>query len=213
MTFKLFLLSFLSLFIFTSFSYSVAKENLQKFDFDTTVKLQDRIPRRFDEIFSYFSILGSVEITFGLCLIFAFLFLIRANFFGFLGWLLIMPATAAEVFSKLVLYHPAPPVFFQRTIIPTALPSFYVHTEFSYPSGHITRTIFIITVLAFWVLTSQKSPFFKFVLITILIILALLMGITRIYLGEHWASDVIGGGFLGIGMGLFASGLIFTKKK
>lgn len=209
---KLFLLSVGFIFLFTYFSYAVAKETFQKFDFDTTVKLQDHISRKYDGIFSYFSLLGSAEVTFGFCLILALLYLFRGRFFGFLGWLIIAPATLAEIFGKLVLFHPGPPVFFHRSVLPTSLPSFYVHTDFSYPSGHMTRTIFIITIFLVLVAFSKKGAILKSFLIISLIALATAMGLTRVYLGEHWTTDVVGGGLLGVGMGLFASGLIFRSK-
>lgn len=40
-----------------------------------------------------------------------------------------------------------------------------------------------------------------------------MMTLTRVYLGEHWLSDVLGGGLLGIGMGLFATGLILRQAQ
>lgn len=209
---KLFLLSVGFIFLFTYFSYTVAKERWQQFDFDTTVKLQDHISRGYDGIFSYFSLLGSAEITGIFCLVLAFLYLIRGRFLGFLGWLMIIPATLAEIFGKLVLFHPSPPVFFHRSILPTSLPSFYVHTDFSYPSGHMTRTIFIITVFLSMMFFSSKNLMLRSITISILIFLALLMGMTRVYLGEHWTSDVLGGALIGAGMGFFASGLLFKQN-
>ena len=128
MRIKLLLLSLLFAFLFTYFSYSVAKERWQKIDFDTTVKLQDRIPQKFDGIFSYFSLIGSAEITVGFCLAAAFLYLLKKRWLAIAGWLMIIPATAAEVFGKLILFHPGPPVFFHRSLTPTSLPSCYVHT-------------------------------------------------------------------------------------
>lgn len=210
---KLFLLSLIFIGFFTYFSYTVAKEKWTKADFDTTVKLQDHISRKFDKYFSYFSLLGSVEITIGFCLVMAVLAAVRLKGLAILGWLMIVPATMGEVFGKLILFHPAPPVFLHRTLLPTNLPSFYVHTDFSYPSGHMTRTIFIITILISMVFFQSKNRPGKLISLLSLVFLAVLMGLTRVYLGEHWTSDVIGGSLLGAGAGFFASGLILRSEK
>lgn len=210
---KLSLLSIIFLALFTLFSYYVAKEKLQQFDFDTTVKLQDHLPRIYDPIFSYFSLLGSVEVTLGVCVVLSLIALVRGRWQAFLGWLLIIPATAAEVFGKLVLFHPSPPVFMHRGMLSTTLPSFYVHTDFSYPSGHMTRTIFIATVFFCIVFLSRENFLTKWMKLGIILVFALLMALTRVSLGEHWLSDVVGGTLLGIGVGLFSSMLIFGRRK
>lgn len=209
----LLVLSLIALLIFTYFSYIVAKERWTKLDFDTMVKIQDKIPKSWDDNFSLFSLLGSAEITLGFCIILALLALVRFKWLTIMGWLVIIPASLAEVFGKLVLYHPGPPVFFHRTTLSTHLPSFYVHTEFSYPSGHMTRTIFIVTVLSCLVIFSKINLAYKYMLTFLLIGFGGLMGLTRISLGEHWLSDVLGGSILGIAMGFFASALILLSNK
>lgn len=210
---KLLLLSLLFLGLFTYYSYTVAKERWQKTDFDTTVKLQDHISRKYDVVFSYFSLLGSAEVTIGFCLILAILALLKGRFLAIVGWLMIIPASLGEVFGKLVLFHPSPPVFMHRSLLPTNLPSFYVHTDFSYPSGHMTRTVFIITIFLAMILFSAKNPLFKSLFLLGLLGLIFLMGLTRVYLGEHWTSDVVGGTLLGAGMGFLASILILRSQK
>lgn len=210
---KLLLLCLLFIGLFTFFSYTVAKEKWTKTDFDTTVKLQDHIPRRFDKYFSYFSLMGSAEITIGFCLIMVILSLIKLRILPVLGWLMIIPASMGEVFGKLVLFHPGPPVFLHRSVLPTNLPSFYIHTDFSYPSGHMARTVFIVTVFLTMLILQSKNHLHKIIGVSLLIGLAFMMGLTRIYLGEHWLSDVIGGSILGLGMGFFGSVLILRVKK
>lgn len=213
MKFKLFLLSIFSLLTFILFSYTVAKEIWQQFDFDTTVKLQDRIPRKYDQVFSYFSLLGSVEVTVGISLLFAILALLKWKLLAILGWSMIVPATLGEIFGKLVLFHPGPPVFFHRSLLPTSLPSFYVHTNFSYPSGHMLRTTFIATILICILLFSMRGGLLlKTLLFFGLLSIVFLMALTRVYLGEHWFSDVLGGTLLGAGMGFLASVLILRPK-
>jgi membrane-associated phospholipid phosphatase len=44
----------------------------------------------------------------------------------------------------------------------------------------------------------------KWFVISILAFYDIAMLVSRIYLGEHWLSDIIGGSILGISMGLFA---------
>ncbi len=210
---KLFLLCVVFTLLFTYFSYTVAKEKWQKTDFDTTVKLQDHIQRRFDGVFSYSSLLGSVEITMGFCVVLALLAFLRKRWLATIGWLTVVPAVAAEVFGKLTVFHPGPPIFLHRSILPTGLPSFFIHTNFSYPSGHMTRTIFIITVFIVMLIFSSGNFTRKAVAFSFLIFVALIMGMTRVYLGEHWLSDVIGGSLLGAAAGFFASALILKGEK
>lgn len=198
--------------IFTVFSYTVAKEAWQQVDFDTTVRLQDHISRRFDQPFSYFSLIGSAEVTFAIAGFIAIFNFIRFRMWSSLGWLMIIPASVVEVFGKLVLFHPGPPVLFHRSIIETALPSFYIHTNFSYPSGHMTRTTFLVTVFLIIGLSSSRSLIAKFIFLSLGLVFIFMMSLTRIYLGEHWLSDVVGGVMLGVSTGILAAIFVIGKK-
>ncbi len=189
----------------------VAKEKFTQFDFDMTVKLQNHISRRFDFLFSILSVIGSLEITGIIWVIMTGYVLIRKFFWTFLTMFLLPFALALELFGKTFVYHPAPPFLFYRGVIDfNFLPSTYIQTDYSYPSGHMTRTAFLVVFLMAY-FHFRLSTKYQLPLQIGLTIFIILMGVSRIYLAEHWTTDVVGGILIGAATGLFC-GLTVPKK-
>ena len=75
----------------------------------------------------------------------------------------------------------------------------------SFPSGHTLHYTVFYGFLAFVLITSFRPSWWRNVLVAICFALIALVGISRVYLGEHWLTDVLGGYLLG---GLFLLPLV-----
>lgn len=108
---------------------------------------------------------------------------------------------AVEVAMKLFVNQPTEPLLeFHRD---TFYPFFGMTLNGSYPSGHALRTAFFFCFLA--VLLWNEGRVWRRLAALGLIPLVLFFGFTRLYIGDHWLSDVVGGLLLGCSIALLAA--------
>jgi len=96
--------------------------------------------------------------------------------------LLLVVVTAVEVGLKLVVPQPPPPQELSRSV--ELVP--FVHVPFAgaFPSGHVARIAFLAGI-------ARVPPWLA-------VSVVVLMMVTRVYLADHWPSDVLGGMLLGV---------------
>lgn len=73
-----------------------------------------------------------------------------------------------------------------------------VEKGFSFPSGHAMISIALYGYLIYLIYRKTSNKYLKVTLISLFVLLILMIGCSRIYLGVHYPSDVLGGYLLAL---------------
>jgi membrane-associated phospholipid phosphatase len=87
---------------------------------------------------------------------------------------------------------------------------FRVEPGNSFPSGHAFFAVLFWGLLAYFALTRLQRRSYRMLVLSGSLAMILLTGASRVYLGAHWPSDVLGGYIFGA---LFLTGLIWLDWK
>jgi len=112
------------------------------------------------------------------------------------GWLMLIGSISSllDNIIKLIISRQRPPADLVHILSPT--------TGFSYPSGHAV----FFTWMSFMVAVSiapKIRPSYRPILWILAAIVIVLTCLARVWAGDHWPSDVLGGVLLGIGWSAF----------
>jgi undecaprenyl-diphosphatase len=115
---------------------------------------------------------------------------------------LIAPAVAVGLFSAVKLIYARPRPVGLSGIVPSS---------YSFPSGHATASTAICCTLAYvyW----REGFVSRRVALAFAIVAPLLIGISRVYLNVHWATDVLGGWSAGLLIAVLSAALYDRNRR
>lgn len=122
--------------------------------------------------------------------------------FGFL-WL-----EPIEIILKLIVHQPPVPHDFYRGVY---YPLTTLVLRGAYPSGHAMRSAFFCVFVA--VLLAARGGWAARIGPLAVVIVAFFCGFTRIYLGDHWLSDVVAGMILGASFAMVVASAVLDRLK
>ncbi len=138
------------------------------------------------------SYLGYQPILFGLMILATALifWLVRLRLEALLVIALSVVSSLLNVLIKLLVARPRPSTHLVDV--------FRQATGASFPSGHVMSYLAYFGILfSFGVILLKRDRWWHFLVLTIPALFVILVGPSRIYLGAHWASDVLGAYLLG----------------
>jgi undecaprenyl-diphosphatase len=95
---------------------------------------------------------------------------------------------------------------------PTVVEHIEVIGGLSFPSGHTLIAAVLYPTLGMLIASNLRERHLKVFVFVVAAMLALLVGFTRVYIGVHYPSDVLGGWLLGLAFA-FAAGMVIRSLK
>ena len=185
-------LAFVLLFMFAiAISYAASESTVLPFDVKSYQELQEQASPFFDRLMLGISYLGEVVTAMALTVIATAIFALRRQ------WLeaAFILATTSNVLLTFVLKE----LIHRMRPFPVAgNVSGFVQSinQYSYPSGHV---LFFVVFFGFFAYLAWMyfGRYMRAIVITICATLIILIGPSRVFLGAHWASDVVGSYIIG----------------
>lgn len=160
---------------------------IHQFD-SAIISFVDSWPDSFAGLMHAFSFVGQPEITITILLAVGAYGLYKRKYFFVNASLIALIVFAINSVIKLVIHRQRPPLY----IAPDNL--FY---SYSFPSGHSAGTVLAYGLLAYILCRKFSNAYARIAIVAGTIILAFGVGLSRIYLGDHYPTDVLAGWVVG----------------
>ncbi len=137
------------------------------------------------QVFEFITVFGSPLATAIITLILAIIIYKKHRTY-------LLPLLTTSIGAGITIYTTK--IFFHRL---RPLDALVTEKSFSFPSGHALIAIALYGLLTYIIYLNLKNKSQKIATVSIGTILILLIGISRLYLGVHYGSDVLGGYIIG----------------
>jgi membrane-associated phospholipid phosphatase len=103
------------------------------------------------------------------------------------GWLVALAGLISLINGglKIVIDRPRPSPELVNVLMP--------YHGSGFPSGHLFFSVLFLGILTYLFFSHVKNTFGRVIVLVLMILIMLLVGFSRLYLGLHWASDLLGG--------------------
>jgi len=189
-----------ALFIFGFIADEIVLENEDLFDSRVFHFFKNNTGPRFVQVMRFITFFGSSYFLFPAYTLLISYLLIKRQRQNAIDVLIIALSSTALMFAFKIFFHRHRP----------DLPLFKALTNYSFPSGHALSSFIFCSVLIFLIRKGNLAAKWKWALSVLLIFFSIAIGISRIVLRYHYASDVLAGFCLGFAWVLFS---LWLQKK
>ncbi len=189
-----------SVFIFLLMSGLLITNNISDFDKLVYSWISNIISEPMTRFFKLITLLCNT--SFMVCLLIVILIILKNKKKALVIILNTLFCSLLNQFTKMIFVRPRP----------TGI-NIIEENGYSFPSGHSMVSLAFYGLLIYLVVNSNLNKNKKILLSSLLSILILLIGISRIYLGVHYASDVLGGFSLAMAYLIVSINLLYKKME
>ena len=170
--------------LFGYFSSTIEKDTLSSFDSIMITAIQGLELPWLTAIMKFFTWIGSGNVV-GAITIIVFMLLYFVFKYRHQAFLLVVVIVGTVIFNHLLkMYFKR-----ERPVIYRILDA----EGYSFPSGHTMMAFSLYVIIAYIAWRNVETRFGKFLLILFATFMTIMIGTSRIYLGVHFPSDIVGG--------------------
>ena len=180
-------LSFITVIFFIKLTDRVFDRELVLFDNTVMILFYQLRNPTLTNVMKFFSFIGMDALFFTSAFIPLFFYWKKRKREAILFTIMILLGTAANNILKLAMHRPRPAL----------APLIFEHT-YSFPSGHSMNSFIFFMTLAYFYYHFTHKKKVSLIAFAVSAVMVFCIGISRIYLGVHYPSDVIGGYLAGL---------------